>query len=210
MKSWATTANWTSKLNNRFFSGRGRIVTVCHEAFALLTTVIVQASCSHWFCANCILKTWAHENGRIRQPCKCPVCRRSIVSLTQPDEEVRRMTWRKSLLSRFFLLFPLPPLLVLHSDINNTSSTLILFWKPIQLLSQVKQWFLRYGSWQEKSTKKHFFSFFESMAKHVQLRVIIMILRDMFLSFPLHIFVHILFLLLFRVDICQVHLLFCT
>ncbi|GAB4844763.1 hypothetical protein Ancab_038152 [Ancistrocladus abbreviatus] len=42
-----------------------------------------QANCSHWFCGKCILQVWHH--GSALQPCKCPLCRRSITLLI-PNE----------------------------------------------------------------------------------------------------------------------------
>ncbi|PIA47204.1 hypothetical protein AQUCO_01400114v1 [Aquilegia coerulea] len=54
--------------------------SVCHDNF----NIPCQANCSHWFCSNCILGVWHH--GSALQPCKCPICRRSITLLI-PSEE---------------------------------------------------------------------------------------------------------------------------
>ncbi|KAJ6821672.1 putative sugar phosphate/phosphate translocator [Iris pallida] len=58
------------------------VCSVCRDSF----TLPVQANCSHWFCGNCILGVWHH--GSAIQPCKCPICRRSITLLI-PSEAAR-------------------------------------------------------------------------------------------------------------------------
>jgi hypothetical protein len=70
--------------------------SVCHDSFNLPC----QANCAHWFCGilsfpcywplsiltcmlylagECILRVWQHSS--VLQPCKCPICRRSITLL---------------------------------------------------------------------------------------------------------------------------------
>ncbi|CAA7400324.1 unnamed protein product [Spirodela intermedia] len=56
--------------------------SVCHDRF----TLPCQANCSHWFCGECILRVWHH--GFTLQPCKCPICRRSITLLI-PCQTIR-------------------------------------------------------------------------------------------------------------------------
>nr|CAD1817816.1 unnamed protein product [Ananas comosus var. bracteatus] len=53
--------------------------SVCHDDF----NVPCQANCSHWFCGQCILNVWHH--GSPLQPCKCPICRRSITLMIPTD-----------------------------------------------------------------------------------------------------------------------------
>ncbi|XP_072970595.1 uncharacterized protein [Typha angustifolia] len=57
--------------------------SVCHDEF----TLPCQANCSHWFCAQCILRVWHH--GSALQPCKCPICRR-FITLLVPADGLRR------------------------------------------------------------------------------------------------------------------------
>ncbi|XP_008795581.1 E3 ubiquitin-protein ligase RNF170 [Phoenix dactylifera] len=56
--------------------------SVCHDDF----TLPCQANCSHWFCGRCILRVWHH--GSALQPCKCPICRRSITLLVPTDAAI--------------------------------------------------------------------------------------------------------------------------
>ncbi|XP_073099052.1 uncharacterized protein [Elaeis guineensis] len=65
------------------FPPENDICSVCHEDF----TLPCQANCSHWFCAHCILGVWHH--GFAREPCKCPICRRTITLLI-PAEAVQQ------------------------------------------------------------------------------------------------------------------------
>ncbi|XP_002966179.2 E3 ubiquitin-protein ligase RNF170 [Selaginella moellendorffii] len=54
--------------------------SVCHDTF----TLPCQANCAHWFCGECILRVWQHSAAL--QPCKCPICRRTI-NLLIPGRE---------------------------------------------------------------------------------------------------------------------------
>ncbi|KAJ3683472.1 hypothetical protein LUZ60_013699 [Juncus effusus] len=60
--------------------------SVCHDDF----TLPCQANCSHWFCGQCIVRVW--HFGPAVQPCKCPICRRSITLLIPgeiPGDQLR-------------------------------------------------------------------------------------------------------------------------
>lgn len=46
--------------------------SICHDSF----TFPCQANCAHWFCGDCILRVWQHTTAL--QPCRCPICRRTI------------------------------------------------------------------------------------------------------------------------------------
>ncbi|KAI3918397.1 hypothetical protein MKX01_041717 [Papaver californicum] len=59
------------------------VCSVCHDNFNLPC----QANCSHWFCGGCIMRVWQH--GATLQPCKCPICRRSV-TLIIPSEASSR------------------------------------------------------------------------------------------------------------------------
>ncbi|KAH7443351.1 hypothetical protein KP509_02G030700 [Ceratopteris richardii] len=48
------------------------ICSICHDPY----TFPCQSNCSHWFCGDCILRVWQHASAL--QPCRCPICRRSI------------------------------------------------------------------------------------------------------------------------------------
>lgn len=58
--------------------------SICHDVF----NCACQANCSHWFCGKCILRVWQH--GSALQPCKCPLCRRSVTLLVPNDASTRR------------------------------------------------------------------------------------------------------------------------
>ncbi|CAN1271573.1 E3 ubiquitin-protein ligase RNF170 [Linum perenne] len=57
--------------------------SICHGHFK----VPCQANCSHWFCGDCIMLVWQH--GPPVQPCKCPLCRRTITLLVPGEAGLR-------------------------------------------------------------------------------------------------------------------------
>ncbi|MCO5584258.1 hypothetical protein L7F22_038182 [Adiantum nelumboides] len=76
--------------------------SICHDTF----TFPCQANCAHWFCGDCILRVWQHTSAL--QPCRCPICRRTINLLIpshfeqSEDPEAQRVLHDVANYNRYF------------------------------------------------------------------------------------------------------------